>query len=377
MPLSSLKLHSFRNYRELNLDLHSGITVFTGRNGVGKTTILEAISLMGSGRSFRNGKNIDFIRRGEAAAVISGQVQSAGLVTDLKVKIFPQGKKIFVDEKMAKSTAAIQNLLPTIVFSPADHHIIEGDSQDRKGFLNRAAANVDWEYAEELNQYNKTLLQRNRVLKDAYSESWSMAKVVDMLEPWNEQLINFGTRLIARRHFYLSELAPKITEEYRRISHTSDEFGLTYEPFGLEGFFLGQTEAEIRKQFEEMTNDSLRRDLAVGSTQIGPHKDEILLILNANKVKFYGSQGEKRTCALALRLGELDLFRTKLQKMPVLLFDDVSSELDRTRRQSLVELLREENTQVFITATELPSSLMEDLAKRFEHIDLDSLGVRD
>lgn len=377
MSLRSLKLHSFRNYRELELTLQAGITVFTGRNGIGKTTILEAISLMGSGRSFRNGKNLDFIRRGEELALISGHVEVGGLTTDIKVKIFPQGKRIFVNEKMAKSTGVLLDLLPTIVFSPADHRIIEGDSQDRKAFLNRAAANVDWEYAQELNQYGKTLLQRNRVLKDAFAESWSMSQVVDLLDPWNEQLLLFGTRLIARRHFYLSELLPKIGDEYRRISHTGDVFSLTYEPFGEEGFSLGQTEDEIHNQFEGMLKDSVRRDLAVGSTQIGPHKDEIVLTLNGNKVKFYGSQGEKRTCALALRLGELDLFRAKLQKMPVLLFDDVSSELDRTRRQSLVELLRKENTQVFITATELPSTLMEDLAKRFEHIDLDSLGVRE
>lgn len=377
MSLRSLKLRSFRNYRELDLELHQGITVFTGKNGIGKTTILEAISLLGSGRTFRSGRNVDLIRRGDDSALISGNISNSCLSSDLKVKIYPQGKKIFVDEKLAKSTQAAIDLLPTIVFSPADHRIIEGDSSDRKSFLNRAAAHVDWEYAEELNHYNKTLLQRNRVLKDAFNGSWSLSKTTELLEPWDEQLLLFGSRLIARRHFYLAELLPKISDEYKRISHTSDEFGLVYQPFGEEEFSLAETEEEIRKQFEEMNRDSLRRDLAVGSTQIGPHKDEIVLILNGNKVKFYGSQGEKRTCALALRLGELALFRTKLQKLPVLLFDDVSSELDRTRRQSLVELLREENTQVFITATELPSSLMEDLAKRFEHIDLDSLGVRE
>ncbi|MGZ3710246.1 MAG: DNA replication/repair protein RecF [Bdellovibrionota bacterium] len=377
MSLSSLKLHSFRNYRELELELHSGITVFTGRNGIGKTTILEAISILGSGRSFRNGKNLDFIRRGDETALISGKIEANGLTNDIKVMIYPQGKKIFVDEKMAKSTSIVQNLLPTIVFSPADHRIIEGDSSDRKSFLNRAAANVDWEYADELNQYSKTLLQRNRVLKDASSASWPISRVIEMLDPWNEQLIQLGARLIARRHFYLSELLPKISEEYTHISHTNDVFALTYEPFGQEGLEIGETESEILNQFQEMLKDSLRRDLASGSTQIGPHKDEIVLTLNGNKVKFYGSQGEKRTCALALRLGELALFRNKLQKLPVLLFDDVSSELDRNRRQSLVELLRKENTQVFITATELPSSLMEDLAKQFEHIDLDTLGVRE
>src|SRR5262249_36329032 len=145
---------------------------------------------------------------------------------------------------------------------------------------------------------------------------------------------------------------------------------LTYEAFGDEDFSCPETEAEVREIFVKKTRDSLRRDLASGSTQVGPHKDEILLTLNGNKAKFYASQGEKRTCALALRLGELSLFRAKLQKPPMLLFDDVSSELDQNRRHSLVELLRKENTQVLITATELPSSLMGDVGRMFEHLDL-------
>src|SRR5687768_8290890 len=111
MSLRSLKLRSFRNYGELDLELHSGITVFTGKNGIGKTSILEAISLLGSGRSFRIGKNLDFIRRGDETALISGKVEIGGLASEIKVKIYPQGKKIFVDEKMAKSTISVQNLL--------------------------------------------------------------------------------------------------------------------------------------------------------------------------------------------------------------------------------------------------------------------------
>jgi DNA replication and repair protein RecF len=376
MTIRSLNLRSFRNHRQLDLVLQPDITIFTGRNGVGKTSILEAMALLGSGRSFRAGKNADFILRGEEMASISARIEDAGLNHDLKIRIYPQGKKVFVEDKMVKSAAVLLSLFPTIVFSPADHRIIEGDSADRKAFLNRAAANVDWEYLEDLTRYNKALQQRNRVLRDASSACWAMPEVISALDPWNEQLVQYGSRLIARRYHYLNELRPKISQEYSRISHASDTFDLAYEPFGEEQFELASTEAEIRSQFEEMLSSSLRREMAAGSSQIGPHKDEILLTLNGNKVKFYGSQGEKRTCALALRLGELALFGAKQKKLPVLLFDDVSSELDRTRRQSLVELLRKENTQVFITATELPSSLMEDLAKRFEHIDLDSLGVR-
>ncbi|MGZ3650669.1 MAG: DNA replication/repair protein RecF [Bdellovibrionota bacterium] len=377
MGLKSLQLRSFRNYRELALpQLHPEITVFTGRNGIGKTTILEAISILGSGRTFRNGKNADLIHKGDEAAHLGGLIEHLGLETQVKVRIYPQGKKVFLDEKLAKSTESLLELLPTIVFSPADHRIIDGDSQDRKQFLNRAALNVDWTYGEDSQAYNKVLTQRNRILKDAGRDGWSQNRLLDVLASWDEQLFSYGARLMLRRHYYLSELRPKVAEEYRRISLSAEDFQIAYEPFGEE-FSCPETEAEVQEIFRQKTTDSMRRDLASGSTQVGPHKDEILLTLNGNKVKFYGSQGEKRTCALALRLGELALFRTKLKKPPMLLFDDVSSELDQARRQSLVELLQKENTQVLITATELPSTLMGDVGKVFEHLDLNAVGVRD
>ena len=377
MSLQCIHLRNFRNYRELQLNLSSEITVLTGRNGVGKTTVLEAISILGSGRSFRNGKNADFVKTREEAAFLSGDIQHSGLTTHVKVRIYPQGKKVYLDEKLAKSTQDLHELLPIIVFSPADHRIIDGDSADRKQFLNRAAANTDWEYLDDTLSYNKVLTQRNRILKDASHEGWSQSRFEDVVVSWDEQLLNFGARLVTRRHYYLTELAPKVIEEYRRISLSGDCFELTYQPFGQEDERAPETDIEAREIFEKKLRDSMRRDLASGSTQVGPHKDEILLTLNGNKVKFYGSQGEKRTCALALRLGELSLFRAKLKKPPMLLFDDVSSELDQARRHSLVELLRKENTQVLITATELPSTLMGDVGKTFEHLDLNAVGVRE
>lgn len=376
MAIRSIQLRFFRNYSDLQLTLGNEITVFTGRNGIGKTSVLEAVSILGSGRSFRNGKNIDFIKKGEEAAFLSADVENLGLSTHIKVRIYPQGKKIFLDDKLAKSTQILTELLPVVVFSPADHRVIDGDSLDRKHFLNRAAANVDWDYAEDLQNYTKVLTQRNRILRDASSDQVPMNRLLDLLAGWDEQLLQFGSRLMVRRHYYLSELAPKVAEEYRRISLTEDDFYLAYEPFGDEEEAGPETEAEARENFSLRLKDSLRRDLASGSTQVGPHKDEILLTLNGNKVKFYGSQGEKRTCALAMRLGEVALFRAKLKKPPMLLFDDVSSELDQTRRQSLVELLRKENTQVLITATELPTALMGDVGKSFEHLDLNGVGVR-
>jgi len=379
MSLGKLELRNFRNYRHLKLDLSPEITVFTGRNGIGKTTILEAVSLLGSGRSFRSARNLDFVQKREEAAILKGHVNNYGLTSDLEVRIYPQSKKVFVDEKLAKTSKQLIDILPTIVFSPGDHRIIEGDSTDRKQFLNRAAINVDWEYQDDLNAYNKALQQRNRVLKDQGEAiiSSGRAALLDVLAIWDEQLIHYGSRLIARRNFYLSDLRPHLTNEYAKISQSSDHCDLAYQPFGEDDEPVPcDTEAEIRTNFAQRLRDSLRRDCFSGSSQVGPHKDEIQLTLNGNRVKFYGSQGEKRTCALALRLGELALFRAKVHRMPVLLFDDVSSELDSARRQSLVQLLQEEKTQVLITATELPSSLMDDVGKTFEQLALSSLGDR-
>lgn len=376
MSLRFLSVHNFRNYRELHLQIADGITVFTGQNGIGKTTILEAISLLGSGKSFRNAKNADFIKNKEEFALITGDINNNGLDTQIKIRVYPQGKKVFLNEKLAKSTQPLFDLLPAIIFSPADHKIIEGDSFDRKQFLNRAASNLDWEYAETLNLYNKTLQQRNRILKDASKENWSQLRLNDILVVWDEQLLEHGAKLIFKRLEYLNALLPYSTEEYKKISGKDHEFNLAYQMFGEEDIHSNVDAEWIKNKFSSMLKDSLRRDLILESTQVGPHKDEILLTLDGNKAKFYGSQGEKRTCALALRLGELALFRTKLRKLPILLFDDVSSELDQSRRQSLVELLRKENTQVLITATELPTMLMGDIGRSFQHIDLTTLGER-
>lgn len=376
MSLKTLKLQSFRNYSSYSQRVSEGITVITGKNGVGKTTLLEAICILGSGRSFRSAKNVDFIRRGDEFSLLSAEVDNGGLVSSLQVRIYPQGKKVFLEEKLVKSTELLLKKLPSIIFSPADHSIIDGDSSDRKFFLNRAASHLDWDYVTHLGEFNKSLLQRNRLLKDALENSWNSSRLHDQISVWDEQLIHSGAHILSMRSEYLFALQSKVSSEYKKIAKKEDDFTLLYQPFGEEISDFPNAISEWKELFSKKLKDSLRRDTAIGSTQAGPHKDEIQLILNGNKVKFYGSQGEKRTCALALRLGELALFRSRTNREPILLFDDVSSELDRTRRQSLVNLLRQEKAQVLITATELPSSLMEETEKSFEHLDLLDLGER-
>ena len=285
--------------------------------------------------------------------------------------IKPQGKSLYQNEKLVRKIQSLSPVIASVVFSPSDHRIVEGDSSDRKQFLNRAICNVDWTYTETLSKFNQVLLQRNQLLKRVAEQS--IHSVQTQLEVWDEQFFTLGNELMLARESYLNELNAKIFSEYRKISNNNENFSLQYLPLGEEKNDAStfQTRDEM---WRKLSKDSLRRDLIVGSTAVGPHKDEILLTLNGNKVKFYGSQGEKRTCALALRLGEVALFREKMNSTPVLLIDDVSSELDSHRRQALVELLKQEDAQVLITATELPTSLMEELDRSIVHWDLMNLG---
>lgn len=356
-----------------SVNLSPGITLFTGSNGIGKTTILEAVSLLGNGRSFRPAKNEDFIQKSKESAALSAKIRQDGLDSELSVKIYTAGKKFFLDGKLVRKLSSIHHLVPSVVFSPNDHQIIDGDSAERKNFLNRAASIYDWSYAEVLSDFNKVLLQRNKLLKQLQEEGAHPAAAAELLYSWDEQLVHFGTELCYKRNHYLRNLLGRVKNEYQRIAQREDSFDLAYQAFGDEHFPTNCSQNEIKNYFAQHLRGALRRDLAIGSTSVGPHKDDILLTLNGNRAKFYGSQGERRTCALALRLGEVALFKEKHKRSPVLLIDDVSSELDNERRNSLVELLHQESEQVLITATELPSALMRELDKNFTHFDLQEM----
>ena len=337
---------------------------------------MEGINLLGSGKSFRTSKNKELIRFGENKTSIEAKVIHKTLDNFIRLDIFEKGKKIYLNDKLARSTASLLQLEPSITFSPADHNIPEGEAADRRSFLNKALAILDWEYIEIYQQFTKVLTQRNALIKKASTEESPLSTLVDSLEPWDAQFIHTSCELFWIRKQFIHNLNKVAEVEYQRISQSKDVFHNIYQP-GCGQLICWQSikdKEELNEVFTSALKDSLRRDYFSGSTRIGPQRDEILLTLNGNEVKFYSSQGEKRTCALALRLGELALFRERFQKNPVLLFDDVSSELDSYRRRALVDLLRKEDTQVFITSTELPSALIQETEKKFEHIELPALG---
>jgi DNA replication and repair protein RecF len=370
MAIKELAIFNFRNHEKLNLHLTNGITVFTGPNGSGKTSILEAISVLASSRSFRSGKNEDFILHHRDFAKISALVENQGLQNTISLDLQGKSKKVLLNEKNVRRVRSVLKLLPFVIFAPGDHKIIDGDASDRRNFLNRAASCLDFDYADVLTDYNRILLQRNQLLKRNSSEPNGWHRTQEQIAVWDTQILASGMKLMILRNQYLNALQDKLSMEYKQISGKNDLFFAEYLPLGKEEKI---ELSDLEKKYHQELKDSLRRDHSNGTTNTGPHKDEIVLTLNGNKAKFYGSQGEKRTGVLALRLGEVALFREKFKKSPVLLLDDISSELDSSRRHSLVELLRQEDAQVLITATELPADLMKDLERPYVHCDLGRL----
>lgn len=374
MAIHSLTVRNFRIHRELKIPFGSGITVLTGPNGSGKTSILEALSLLSSAKSFRSGANFDFIKRGAERASLEASVDSKGLENIVALEIAPERKKTLLNAKPIAKRRQVAEHLPFVVFSPNDHRIIDGDASERRGFLNEAIANTDFQYADTLRDFNRILQQRNKILK-AVSEKWgqNVGRLGEDFDVWDQQFVEAAAELVSRRQNYLADFAAPLTERYQGIAKSSDHFEATYDfcgDFAVAG--EGQNYAEVLRQ---ALLHNRAKDLILGVTTKGPHRHEISLTINGNKAKFYGSQGEKRTAVLALRLAEVDLFRKQRGKAPVLLIDDVSSELDSERRQALVDLLKRGDSQVLITATELPVDLLNDVQHPFDHLDLTSLGT--
>lgn len=367
MLLTAIRIRNFRIYSDLTVSLKKRITVFTGPNGAGKTSVLEAIALLSSIRSFRFGKNEDLIRIGAEQSTLEGRVEEWGFVSKITLNINSHRKQVFLNQKEQRQRRKISGVLPVVVFSPTDAQIVEGGGLERRAFLNHALSNLDFVYADTLRQFQKVLLQRNLLLKRCAKAGSSFSSLERALEVWDPQFVRLGAILMRERRKYLRSLLPVWNDQYQQMSGKKDQLDLVY-------LFSGQPEVGNIENIEEFLSfglkESLQKDAIRCTTSIGPHRDEILLTLNGNKIKFYASQGEKRTAVLALRLAEVALFKALQQKDPVLLIDDVSSELDALRRKSLVNLLREGSLQVVMTATELPKDLLKDINDPFEHFEL-------
>ena len=344
MYIKNLKLKNYRNYSFLNLDLVNGINIIYGDNAQGKTNILEAIYMSSTTKSYKQAKDKEIIKFGEEEAHIKTIYIKNEKENTIDIHIKNnKNKGIAVNGKKINKISDFFGLTNAIIFAPENLYIIKEGPNLRRKFLDFYISQIDKIYINNLSNYNKILNQRNILLKNiVYNKSDK-----NELEIWDKQLILYGKLIIKKRKEIIEELKKEIYEKHLFISSNTEKLITEYE-YNVD-----------EKDFENKLKDNIEQDIKYQTTQIGPHRDDIRFIINDVDIRKYGSQGQQRTAALSLKLAELSSIKKIKQDNPVLLLDDVFSELDLIRQKLLVEYIKD--IQVIITVTGLTKELIEEL----------------
>lgn len=345
MIIKSVALNHFRNYSDMYLEFDKGTNILYGDNAQGKTNILEAIYVSGTSKSHKGSKDKEMIQFGQNESHIRVIIERNGLDYQIDMHIKRNHSKgIAINKVPIKKASELFGFLNIVFFSPEDLNLIKNGPSERRRFLDMELCQLDKIYLYHLTKYNKILNQRNRLLKDINFKP----ELKDTLSIWNMQLIEYGRKIIdSRKKFIdnLNEIVPKI---HRNISGDREELVLHYEPNVQENFM----ERELLKNEE--------KDLRCGMTSVGPHRDDMCFMIQDIDIRKFGSQGQQRSCALSLKLSEIELVKNVIKETPILILDDVLSELDSNRQNFLLNSIHD--IQTVITCT----GLDEFVKNRFE-----------
>lgn len=336
MNIRSIELKNFRNYENLEISFDEGTNILFGDNAQGKTNILEAAYMSGTTKSHKGSRDREMIRFGEEEAHLKTVVVRGGREYQIDMHLKKnRARGIAIDKIPIKKASELFGILNIVFFSPEDLNIIKNGPVERRRFLDSELCQLDRIYLADLTNYNKILAQRNKLLKDMiYRPSLS-----DTLPVWDMQLIETGKKIIRRRKQFVDELREIVSDIHYRISGGKEELFLKYEP-NIDDIF-----------FEDELSRAKEKDKKLCQTSVGPHRDDLLFSIGDVDIRKYGSQGQQRTSALSLKLSEIELVRKSISDTPVLLLDDVLSELDSSRQNYLLNNISD--TQTIITCTGL------------------------
>jgi DNA replication and repair protein RecF len=357
MHVISLTAVDFRSYSFVEIDLEPGVTTFIGSNGQGKTNLVEAISYCSTLSSHRVSQDLPLVKSGQPRAIVRTGVKYLDRTNWLEVEIWPsKTNKAKLNGSDCKKTKEILGILQTITFSPEDLILVKGDPGDKRHFLDELLVQKSSSYAGVKSDYDRVLKQRNALLKSAGpARKNNLDSVLATLDVWNDQLVNFGSQIIFARNQIINELLPYVSKSYAELAPTSKALNIKYLPnVATESMNQPDLVISMKEKLQERQQDELDR----GLTLVGPHRDDMEVMIGELPAKGYASHGESWSVALALKLASFDLLKaTSPAGDPVLILDDVFAELDATRRNQLI--LRVKNVeQVLITA-----AVMEDVPK--------------
>lgn len=352
MVIKSLELSSFRNYEKLSLEFSSGVNILYGDNAQGKTNILEAICVCATTKSQKGSKDKEMIRIGDEECHIRMYVEREEVPHKLDMHLRrAKAKTAALDGLPVKKSSELYGFLHVISFSPEDLSIIKNGPAERRRMVDMELCQLDRIYLYQLTKYNKILEQRNNLLKQIGFDR----KLADTLQIWDEQLAEYGKKIIEARRNFINDLNELVGPMHGHLSQGKEKLKLCYEPNVREGEFL------------KVLQDSREKELVLKSTLHGPHRDDISFLLGEEDIRKFGSQGQQRTSALALKLAEIELVKRTIKDDPVLLLDDVLSELDRNRQTQLLDSIQ--NIQTIITCTGLEEFVKERIhSDRIYHV---------
>lgn len=336
MIIKSIELKNFRNYKQLQIDFDQATNILFGDNAQGKTNILESAYVSATTKSHKGSRDKEMIRFGEEEAhirtVVCKKEQDFQIDIHLKKN---RAKGIAINQLPIKKASDLFGILNIVFFSPEDLNIIKDGPAERRRFLDLELCQLDKIYLSDLTAYNKVLKQRNSLLKDMIYHP----DLKDTLPIWDEQLVEYGKRIIRRRQSFIEELYEIVQEIHGNLSGKRELLTLKYEP-NVESIF-----------FQDELFRASERDRKLCQTSVGPHRDDISFMLGDIDIRKFGSQGQQRTAALSLKLSEIELVKKSIGDTPVLLLDDVLSELDSNRQNYLLNSIHD--IQTIITCTGL------------------------
>lgn len=348
MKINKIKLVNFRNYSNTTINLGSKMNIFVGNNAQGKTNILEGIVILALTKSHRIGVNPNIIMFDKNKCKISGIVKKNKIISNLEIEISEDSKKLKINKKSINKVMDYISYLNIIIFTPDDLEIIKGSPNVRRNLLNIQLSQLSKQYIKNYNEYNKLLKTRNEYLKVLFNNNIADENYLDIL---TDKLIEKAIFIYQKRKEYIDLINKNIDNYYHFISNDS----------GLKVKYITNIDIEdfdyesIRKKMKHTFKKNYLKELNYGMTVYGPHRDDFLFEYKEHDLKYFGSQGQQKLSVLSFKLSEIPIFNEICETKPVLLLDDIFSELDIKKRNRLLEIINKDDLQVIITTTDLKS----------------------
>ena len=362
MNIYELRLINFRNYYDLKIEFFPGINIIYGDNAQGKTNLLEAINLISTGKSFRTNREKEMINFNKDKAYVGARVLGENFEKLIEIKLDKnETKKQRINGKEVKSQKELYDSFKSVVFSPDDINLIKDGPNTRRNYIDNLIINLKPTYQYNLNRYNKILFQRNNLLKSNYL---NLDK--NLIDIFNLQLSKIASLIILERISILKKI-----ERISKAIHS--DFTANAEKIEFQYIstvnFNNEDSKEIQEKTLNMLRENEKKDIEAKTTQIGPHRDDILIKINDKDIRAFGSQGQKRSAVLTMKLSEVELIKNETNHYPILLLDDVYSELDQNRKNYLNKLFK--NVQTFITTTDI------DQIGDLSNLDITHIQIKD